>query len=256
MQSTESSKVSTYTLKNGNSSQLFGVHGAGGMLFFGNLISVLDNQVNFSIMQLDGLDRADTGPPNLNIIDLSNYYADEIEKLLTLGPTFVCGLYGPIVLETGQRLLERGVKVDALIIFDSTAPLLIDRPSLGPIKTVITNPVRKWLAIPDNLGFADWARRKLRTKQIHQPSKNIFSRINGELVKNYTPKRYPGLIWLIRSEQFAAKPSKNKHLVRWSKITNQLEVAHTSGTHHTMWEKPHLANFGETINKIVSDKKK
>ena len=120
MQSTDSPKVSTYTLKNGNSSQLFGVHGAGGMLFFGNLISVLDNQVNFSIMQLDGLDRADTGPPNLNIIDLSNYYADDIEKLLTLGPTFVCGLYGPIVLETGQRLLERGLKVDALIIFDST----------------------------------------------------------------------------------------------------------------------------------------
>jgi thioesterase domain-containing protein len=249
----QNQKVGVYNLKNGSSVQLFAVHGAGGILFLGNLIPVLNNDIQFKAIQLSGIDRTDMSSPGLDIVELSKLYADEIGRLNSGDPLFVCGLFGPIVLETGQRLLERKMKVAALIVFDSVGPTLPDSPpTTGMIRRMLIKPMRKRLNIRENKGIKLWIQERLGLIKPVTNHRNAFGRQNSEFTKHYSPKVFLGLIWLIRSEEFAARPSKIRHLETWSKIAMEFKVIQTTGTHYSMWDKPYINDLGNVLNKIMN----
>lgn len=254
MNSSNTNKADVYRLKRFGSIQLYGVHAAGGMLFFANLIGVLADNIRFDAVQLSGLDRGDQRSPDLDIIKLSNLYADEIEKSKNSGPLFVCGIHGAIVLETGQRLLERNIGVDALIVFDSIAPHIPDtKKSSNMVSKIIVNPIRRVLGIPENIGIGLWLKKTFFKIPQTPPHPNPMSRLNGELLKNYVPKPYSGLICLIRSEEFANLASKEKHLERWGKVARVLRVYQTAGSHETIWTQPYVKGLGNTINEIAQN---
>ncbi|MFT5115263.1 MAG: thioesterase domain-containing protein [Parasphingorhabdus sp.] len=231
---------------------LIGLHGAGSMLFFRNLAQRLSKSNSFHVLQGKNMDRLD-GKHNFHTIHgLSSSIADRIQLIDRQGPLFLCGCYGVIILETAQRLLDRGVKVDALLIFDSTGPPKSETPSnTSKVLSELVRPIRQWFSIPSSSSMYDWLKHLIQKPKAHKARKNSFNKINRSLLEHYQPAHYNGRIVLIRSEQFSKKESKRKHLTRWSAITNDFEHYTISGTHWTMFRPPHISELCRLIENII-----
>ncbi|MDA9982546.1 hypothetical protein N9H39_07380 [Gammaproteobacteria bacterium] len=178
--------------------------------------------------------------------------ADRIQSCPAQTPLYICGRYGAIVLETGQRLLEQSVEVGGLIVFDSTAPSISghDGRSKNSVRLLL-KPVRAVLRVPDNIGLSDWLARRSTAEVSRKKSANPFREMNKRLKQDYRPSCFNGRVILIRSEQFAGKESKAKQLERWRQITDNLETFTVPGTHKTMFNMPNVRQLGALIQDIL-----
>ena len=247
-------EVLTFPFLQGTGSTLVGVHGAGSMLFFGKLARKLSHDHAFCVMQARNMDSLEHDHHFEDIQDLTMFIADQIEALDRTDALFICGRYGPIVLEVGQRLRERGIKVDALIIFDSTGPSMSQSIStMQRGRSLLLKPLRNLLGIPVSMGIVDWWKtRSNPASPSTEPYKyKSFGQLNHGLLQHYQPARYPGKIILIRSEQFSKRKSKRKQIQRWRHITDSFECYVISGTHWTMFSPPHVSALAGLLGDIL-----
>ena len=157
-----------------------------------------------------------------------------------------------MVLETGQQLLERNIDVGALIVFDNVAPWVSDAPENNLSRRLIIDPLRGVLGISDNIGLKDWLYQKFVSTSAQIPRENPFMAMNGYLIRDYSAKHFDGKVILIRSEDFTHRPSKDRHLESWRRVTDHFETFTVPGTHRSMWEPPNIRILGGIVQSIVS----
>jgi thioesterase domain-containing protein len=219
-------------------------------LFFENLARYLDPDQNFYVVLANRLDSL--GSPFKNLYHLASCYVDQMSALQPKGPFYICGRWGPIVLEVGQQLLMQGKEVALTMVFDNVAPSLptpigkrrvISRFAGKLLRNIKSSPAIK--SLPATVQNQRFARHAKRSKP--SPARAM----NNKLCEGYIPKKYPGKIVFIRSEEFTQRQSKQRHLSSWQALTNDLEVHITPGTHHTMWETTHAQNLSRLIQDLI-----
>ena len=249
------SDIKVYALADGPGAVLVGVHGAGGMLFFGKLARNLREDQSFYLVQAEGLDKVGGTCAYHAIKELCSAYATEIRKIAGEKTVYLCGRYSPVAIETGRELAKAGVDVASLIIFDSAAPLYSEpRFGNGLFTRLVVGPVRWLLKVPPNIGLMDWLRGKAHEKVQPDPGTNTISGINRRLLTDYRVRRYAGRVVLLRSQAFTDRPGKTeKHLGTWRKITDHLEVLTVPGGHGSMFNPPNVATLGKVVQAIVDN---
>lgn len=245
--------VNVVKLKQGGGPILFGLHAAGGMVFFRKMSSYLDEGLSFYAIQGMGLETPEFDkPPFRDIYDLTEHYVDTIVGIQPSGVYHICGIYGVIVLEVGQQLHRRGKEVVLTMVFDNIAPQLPASPNMR--SEVIQPVVKLYKRIKKNRKPDNKTTRAEMSGQNRVDGKNkvSFARAtNNRLASGYAPEKYPGRIVFVRSEDFSRRESKKGHEESWRAITDELEVHVTSGTHHTMWRDPYARDLAGLIQALV-----
>lgn len=244
------SQVDLYELKRGGDPPLIGVHGAGGILFFGRLARYLGRNQSFYVLHGRGLDRYDGKQAFTGIQQLAAAYADAAVDLAGDGPVYLCGRWGPIVLETGCEMLARGVNTVALIVFD-TAPGRA-RKQLSESGSNQGSHIRALAKRIPGLSTVR-ARWRARRKRSRYPADKPFRPVNGELTREYVPRKFHGRIVLIFSEQFAGNPSKRSREESWRSLCDELHVHITPGTHKQHFYRPGVERVGALVQTILDD---
>lgn len=231
--------VKIYKLKEGRRPILFGVHGAGGILFFANLARRLNADQPVYVMQGDGLDDP-TSIPFADLKDLARHYVAEMTAIDPRGPYYLCGRFAPIVLEVGQQLLDSGKEVALMIVFDHKPPGL---NKAGADSEAAEGLLSRTLR---HLKSGTLHRAAVRALQGPSPAKkrrrnrSPAKQVNTVLCSNYVSEPYRGPVLLFQSEQFSRKKSKAIHLERWQEVATNLTVQVVPGSHREMWKLPHL----------------
>ena len=247
------SEITVYPLKNHGDVYLAGVHGAGGMLFFGKMARLMGDGIAFHAMQLKGSDGPEKDFNAVDLETLADMMADEIIRRHEGRPIYVCGRFGPIILETGKKLWEKNCPATALMVLDTAAPLYQEPAPSSLLRKTLIKPIRTMLRIPEHIGLSLWAKQKLGIVKPQPPNGRAFARMNGMFTQSYIPKPYDGLIWLIRSENFIDRKSKERHIPGWEKLSGELRVHHTAGTHYTMWQQENLVHLIGTMRTIMQN---
>jgi amino acid adenylation domain-containing protein len=251
---TDTGPVTIHKFQEGDGVPLFGLHAAGGMMFFRTFANNLDSNQSFYALQGKGLDTMNSSDfPFSDLYDLAGYYADEIIRIQPIGPYHICGRYGTVVLETGQQLLQRGKEVALTIIFDNVGPRMPDkaarRVSITRFAASLYRGIKNFSSSGALLNSGSGKDTKINEDGIVLSAKTI----NNKLSANYVPELYPRKIVLIRSVGFHNKSSKARHLSSWRALTGDLDVHVVAGTHRTMWVEPHVRDLVQRVQKLIDE---
>lgn len=245
------STVDVLKLKQGSGPTLFGVHGAGGILFFGTFARRLDPDLTFYVIQGKGLDNYD--PPFAGLCDLAHAYVEEMIELQPDGDFYICGRWGPVVVEVGQQLFQRGRRVRLAIAFDCVAPQLVPDPAWK--NNALLREVRQLYRRLRGHELRAWIRTLRRGGGIrNKPSQVPFvpRALNSRLLSGYVPRAYPGRITLFRSSEFCGRKAKEHHVGTWLALTEDLEVRVVDTTHHTMFHPPDVGVLARMVAEEIA----
>ena len=240
-------QVNVFKFSEGEGPVMFGVHAAGGILFFGKLAHHLSPEIPFYAIQGKGLNMED--PPFRDLCDLARHYALEITTIHPTGPCCICGRNGAIVLEVGQQMAALGKTAALLVVFDNVAPTTVT-PALedrGAIIRAIAKPYRITQKIFARPGAVAANENRPVVTRPGQYGKALARRVNNRLKQGYNPKKYPGKVLFVRSDEFYRRKSKHHHVQSWMNLCEDLRVQVIPGTHKSMWETPDILGLAALL---------
>ena len=207
---------------------------------------------------------------NISVEKLASIYINALLKFQPSGPYYFLGVSfgGIIAYEMAIQLLEKGYKVNNVIMFDTPDPfnrniLNIKMISLlgyfkklirqGPYY-IIDRLQKKSL---DKLSrkkqelIQDYNLKKIDIKKrVEMAEKNIVYQIlklSTQMRRNYNPQKYQGKVTL-----FFADDEMFSFQKKWKDLTdNKLNIIPIPGRHITMFKEPNIKTLVENLEKLI-----
>ncbi|MBP5973647.1 amino acid adenylation domain-containing protein [Brasilonema sp. CT11] len=244
---------------------LFLVHPLGGeILCYRPLASHLGSEQPVYGLQPPGLDGEQ--PPLTRIEDMAALYIKEIKSIQPNGPYFLGGYsFGGIVaFEMAQQLHRQGEKVGLLAILDSCRPGSEKRLSFFKrLLEHINNFRQQGPAYLQHklMGWREWGTYQIREKYRHflvtserlpEDDKHV-NVIDANILaqSQYIYQVYPGSMTLLRTDdqnRDSAVGMQYDPLFGWGElVAGGVDVYHTSGSHLTVLEEPHVQALAEKL---------
>ncbi|HEU5378228.1 MAG TPA: amino acid adenylation domain-containing protein [Ktedonobacteraceae bacterium] len=252
---------------------LFCVHPIGGeVLCYLELARALGQEQPVSAFQAVGLYGEQA--PYQSIEALAGHYIQELRTRQSDGPYTLCGwsMGGVIAFEMARQLQEAGQEIAHLILLDSYVPdssghedspqgeiiqfiedianLLGIEEELSSLQLELLAPDRqmeRFLDLvhqlhlwPENTGLSSLQDR-LRVFQA-----------NGQALRTYKPRAYPGHLHLIRASEQMTEGEQDRTL-GWSELAQGgIDLQILPGTHYTLMKKPDVQVLAEQLRAYLS----
>jgi amino acid adenylation domain-containing protein len=267
----------------GNRPPVFCVHGMpGDVLWYCGLVPHMDQDQPLWGLESQGLDGVQQ--PILTIEEMASLYIKEMQSIQPKGPYYICGYSfgGSVVYEMACQLEQKGIKVGLLAIIDhanSKSGYYQVKIGLAFFKAFASNLPYRILDLfnlkPDQ--FIARLRRNLgyfiksltggiftRTNDELKASDLIDSadelpmatqeiiRINYKAMIEYTPRRYNGVVTLIRARGGRLFVSPDPEM-GWGKFANSVDIRIIPGSHLGLFRDPNIRYLGEQLQVCLDE---
>lgn len=262
-------------LSTGAEPAVFCVHPVFGVVFpYVELARQLQNYSFYGLQPL-GLGSAQ---PHTRIEDMAAQYIQAVQSVQPQGPYFLAGwsFGGLVAFEMAQQLQRAGHEVAMVILLDTLAPTLSNKPSLfDSLKFLLTTAVRS--AFPFLLDYlslritpsspqkhniltrwycsviTDLMPEEFRLRLLDEltilPMLRVFY-ANSKAAYHYAPKFYSDKITLLRTAESTGKAAQDLTM-GWSQLAKEVEVHSMPGNHLTMLRQPHVQQVAAKIQACI-----
>lgn len=257
----------------GGKPPFFGIYAVDHVLFYYQLARCLDSDQPFYGVQSVTMNPELQLPERLE--ELATLYVRDLKAVQPHGPYLLGGQCAgaKIALEMAFQLAAAGEEVPLLVVFDSSAPKIGPagdaRTSGDAGRRVLNGMVRQGkralALIRDGkirdrtvklaswfLGRADAASRNSDADAQLDEDAGLRA-IDKKWMNAFVPKRFPGRITLIRSEQFVRLPRKQAGADRWKNYAGGgLEVHVVPGGHISMFSPPQVEKLAQCLQRCIA----
>lgn len=243
----------------GDRPPLFCIHSGGAhVMFYRDFAQEMAEETPVYAIQPKGLGVKESF--HKTISEMAASYIQAIKRIQPSGPYHLLGscFSNAVGIEMIHQLSAQNERVGKLIIVDS-APAFLTPPFPNGERM----PVRRMLKMLGNGDLTGVYKkfknryirlsRKLKTTtEIEKDLDEMIDSLNS-LYAQYNWSPVDCRIELIRSSEFASRPSKKFHLERWTTLSKgNLEVHEIDGHHLTLFKQPEVVGLARKVSQIMS----
>ncbi|EJP86579.1 thioesterase domain-containing protein, partial [Bacillus cereus] len=261
----------------GNKRPIFFVHPIGGhIISYFELAKYLGVKRPFYAFQSLGLESEETILTNIK--EMANFYIKEMQNVQEEGPYIIGGwsFGGVVAFEMARQLVEKGIKVEAIILLDTWAPDIYNDSSEWDDLAVFMNDLMKQynLEVSEELilGYKNLSMQDERIRYVISYLKNhskfkqdiqvedlekmiqVFQ-TNLNAYRSYQPEKLDQDILLFTANH----PHKeNNHAeddtLFWGKyVQKELKVIELNATHYSMMQSAHAEDIAYHIDIFLEE---
>lgn len=271
-----SSLSSLATIQTGcpGNTPIIAIHGGdGGILFYRELVRWLPKETPLHAIEAPMLLDSGRITDESTIAEIAAEYHELLLAARLEGPYILCGYSfgGVVAYEMAQRLYQRQVPVEKLILFDTPNPALElqnkytlrQRAQLN-WKFLENQPVGQRIGqfskimgkgVVSKVQHRREVRQAMRSLKKGQPVDDSMRVIqvremHTRMIERYVPKPYPGAMILIRATGISDYCYYTQGL-GWEDLVETLEVVDTPGSHLDIFAEPYVGPLGERFQKVL-----
>ncbi len=254
--------------KRDSAKAVFFIHPTGGSVhWYTDLAKSISGDIAVYGIQAAGLD----GEEELDttVEQMGARYANMILRSGADGPYIIAGWSLGVILayETAQQIIARGKEVSSLVVMDQGPSIPIDREPQDDAELLVdifSSYFPLDAASLRQLEIDEQYRVVLRKAKKaglvpHLVSLQNFKRyirINktqSHAWRTYTPKPYPGSLWLVRAKDSDAGEGQPADMGWGSLARGGVEIFETPGDHISMMQKPHVQVLADYVTRIAEE---
>lgn len=244
----------------GDLTPLFCLHADGGVLFYYNFARMMPTGLPLYGIQARGL--VANNRPHTDVPTMAADYIREMQSIQPHGPYYIVAysLGGVVSLEMANQLQSMGEEVALLGLLDAYGP---EYPRVAPDKNLASykasvhiNTLRANRGIWAKLNYlfrrarkrlgiiwSDLAGQALMVFRLplpHTVRYNHVAKILNEIVDDYRPAPYNGIVTLFRASIQPENIIPDPNLGWADYVSGQLRIIDVEGTHNSIMGEPHL----------------
>lgn len=261
----------------GDKRPIFFVHPIGGhIISYFELAKYLGSKRPFYAFQSLGLESEEAILTNIK--EMANFYIKEMQDVQEEGPYIIGGwsFGGVVAFEMARQLVEKGIKVEAIILLDTWAPDIYNVTSEWDDLAVFMNDLMKQynLEVSEELilGYKNLSMQDERIDYVisylksHSKFKQDIQvedlekmirvfQINLNAYRNYQPEKLDQDILLFTANH---QDKENNHAeddtLFWGKyVQKELKVIELNATHYSMMQSSHAENIAFHIDIFLEE---
>ncbi|MEZ5324389.1 MAG: amino acid adenylation domain-containing protein [Verrucomicrobiales bacterium] len=250
----------------GSKTPIFSVHGGdGGVLFYKDFCDLLDSDRPFYAIEAPMLLDPRRLEAEESVEATASLYIEQLRSVRPRGPYIVGGYSfgGSVAYEMAQQLRSAGDEVEMLVLFDTPNPAresefrngVWGRISVNWQQNGDTGVLQKLKGLGERIGSgmvnkAQHHARLSATRRavesngtLDQTQRLIYIReCHAALAAKYDPKRYDGVMLLMRADNVADGFNFNREM-GWDNLVDDLRVVDIPGDHERIFYDPHTAEL-------------